>query len=83
MEHININLNDGAGNAMNMKISHQDLLVDGTTFGDPNTCYFGIFRSSLADTQSMSDQPYPTFWTLGSIILQKYYIVLDMSPYDE
>jgi hypothetical protein len=50
MEHININLNDGAGNAMNMKISHQDLLVDGTTFGDPNTCYFGIFRSSLADT---------------------------------
>ena len=69
-----------------MKISHQDLLVSGDEIGDTSdSCYFGIFKSSLNQKAfAVSDKAIVSkLWSLGTIILKHYYIVLDATPYDE
>ena len=72
---ININLDDGNGGTMLLAIKHSDLLMSGVNVGDTdNTCYFGVFRSHIN---------FPTYWTVGNILLRNYYMILDMTPFDE
>jgi len=52
-----------------------DLLIDGAIFGDPDSCYLGIFKNTGA--HNASDTVY-----LGTIFLQKYYTFFDMSECD-
>ena len=53
----------------------EDALINGTAFGDTQfTCYMPVFRSNLKDQYT---------WYLGNVVLQQYYLVFDMTPYDE
>tara|TARA_B110001450_G_scaffold54137_1_gene50564 strand:- start:123 stop:302 length:180 start_codon:yes stop_codon:yes gene_type:complete len=51
--------------------------VPGSKFGDPkgdNTCYVPVFRSPFESS---------TQWTMGTLFLEKYYMVLDQTPKNE
>ena len=65
---------------------HKDLLISGSEIGDSDdTCYFAIFKSSMSQ-KSFDDKfndVVSQMWTLGTIVLKQYYVVLDMTPYDE
>lgn len=57
------------------KIDGADLLIPAKNLGDSaDHCYVGVFRSLRADQQT---------WYLGNLFMKKYYIVYDMTPYDE
>lgn len=51
-----------------------DLLVDGSVFGETNTCYLGIFKNTNAQ--------HPTMTYAGVAFLKKYYTFFDMTGYD-
>lgn len=56
-------------------VDGKDLLIPAKNFGDSaNHCYVGVFRSMKADQQT---------WYLGNLFMKDYYIVYDMTPYDE
>ena len=65
---------------------HKDLLISGSEIGDTDdTCYFAIFKSSMSQ-KSFDDQfndVVSQMWTLGTVVLKQYYVILDMTPYDE
>ena len=65
---------------------HKDLLISGSEIGDSDdTCYFAIFKSSMSQ-KSFDDKfndVVSQMWTLGTIVLKQYYVVLYMTPYDE
>lgn len=51
-----------------------ELLIDGAHFGEPGSCYIGVFPNTNA--------PYPTMAYAGALFLKKYYTFFDMSGYD-
>lgn len=54
-------------------------MVDGKWFSDaPDTCYIPIFNHGLTRT----DEDKQTIW-VGNVFMQDYYVVYDMSNYDE
>lgn len=48
--------------------------VDGSLVGDPGSCYYGVFKSLIADQKT---------WIVGTMLMKEYYTIFDMSPYDE
>ena len=60
---------------MNINVEELDLRIPGGRFGaSDNHCYVPVFRSgSKSKTQ----------WKMGSIFTKKFYVVYDMTPYDE
>ena len=53
-------------------------MVDGKWFADPNTCWIPIFNHGVQRT----DEDTNTIW-VGNVFMQDYYVVYDMSQYDE
>ena len=65
---------DDAG-TMFLTADEHEFRMNGEQFGaDPNNCYIPVFRSQIG----LND-----LWLVGSIFMKKYYIVYDMTPYDE
>jgi len=52
------------------------MLIQAKDLGDrtSNNCYVGVFRSLNANQET---------WYLGNLFMNKYYVVYDMTPYDE
>ena len=48
--------------------------VEGSLLGDSGSCYYGVFKSLIADQNT---------WVMGTMIMKEYYTIFDMSPYDE
>lgn len=72
---INIALEDGR-RLVSLKVTDKrgSMLINGPDVGDvENTCYVPVFRS-----QNNQDT-----WFLGGLFLSQYYVVFDMTPYDE
>ena len=52
------------------------LEIDGETIElDATKCYIPIFRHKISGSNQI--------WYMGNIVNEKYYMVFDMSPYDE
>ena len=61
--------------SMYIRVDEKDLRLDGERFGAPSdNCYVPIFRSSAE---------FVDVWQVGSIFTKQYYLVYDMTPYDE
>jgi hypothetical protein len=55
--------------------SNNNFMIPGTVFGDTSdTCYLPVFRS-VGGSQDT--------WYIGNLFLQYFYLVFDMTPYDE
>lgn len=65
-----------ASQSVYYEIDGKDMLIPAKDLGDrtSNNCYVGVFRSMNADQQT---------WYLGNLFMNKYYVVYDMTPYDE
>ena len=51
------------------------MLISGSDVGDTNNrCYIPIFRAQLN---------YLDTWQVGNIFTKNYYMIYDMTPYDE
>lgn len=49
-------------------------MVSGDEFGEgDNVCYFTLFKSEIGNRDT---------WFLGSLLMEKYYTVFDMGPYE-
>lgn len=71
---LEVTLRDDASSIV-MSINQHDLLVPGTAFSDSaDTCYIGIFRSEIGHDNDIQ---------LGTVMMQNYIVVYDMTPYDE
>ena len=69
-----INIKDEQTN-FNIILQHKDLFITGDNIGDSsNTCYVALFRAQL-DFQKT--------YQLGNLMTKDYYLVFDMTPYDE
>ena len=53
------------------------MFIDGDLFGNPDTCYFGVFANS-----DSSDKMQRT-WIVGNNLMSQKYYFLDMGPYIE
>ena len=49
-------------------------MFNGDLIGDPGTCYLPVFRSMKGDQNT---------WYLGNLFMNYFYLVFDMSPYDD
>lgn len=65
-----------AGHSLDIVIDGQDLLIPGSQFGnaDDDLCYVGIYKQTHLSKQ---------LWTIGNVILKKYLIVYDLTPFNE
>ena len=53
----------------------ENMLINGTDVGDSvDTCYLPVFKQENGDQST---------WYLGMLFLTNYYIVFDMTPFDE
>ncbi len=53
----------------------ENLFISGSKLGDTDlTCYLPIFKASDDNLDT---------WILGNLIMQDYYVVFDMTPFDE
>ena len=53
----------------------ENLFISGSKLGDTDlTCYLPIFKASDDNSDT---------WILGNLIMQDYYVVFDMTPFDE
>ena len=62
---------------MDLVLQLKDLLVSGAKVGDTNQkCYIPIFRAELGQADT---------WKVGTLMMQNYYVVFDMTPifYDD
>lgn len=64
----------GPHNTEWLKLDQNNMWVDGTLVGDPGSCYYGLFKSLIADQKT---------WIVGTMLLKEYYTIFDMSPYDD
>ena len=71
-----LRLYDSVGGQFAINLNDQELLISGSQVGDTDDrCYIPIFFP-------FADGP-AGVWKLGGIVIQKYYVVFDMTPYDE
>ena len=60
---------------MHISVEEYDLKITGSRFGvSDDHCYVPIFRSGSKSKFN---------WQMGSIFTKKFYVVYDMTPYDE
>lgn len=60
---------------MDLVTTLNKLLISGSDVGDTNNrCYIPVFRSQIGFIDT---------WQVGSVFAQNYYLVYDMTPYDE
>lgn len=60
---------------MKLEVNEKQLFVNGEQFGaSPNLCYVTVFQSRLVDDD---------VWHVGSSLMKNYYVVYDMTPFDE
>jgi hypothetical protein len=71
-----LRLYDSVGGQFAINLMDRDLLIPGNEVGeDTSRCYLPFFyplENGPADT-----------WKLGNIVLKKYYVILDMTPFSE
>ena len=67
-----ISIYDELVTSPNYTIHEQDMLVEGSTFGETNTCYLAIFPVDNPQIDSV--------WYVGNVFMKKYYMVYDMTP---
>ena len=61
--------------SMIIDADEHEFRIDGEQFGaGKDSCYVPVFRSAVGLNQ---------VWLVGSIFMKKYYLVYDMTPYDE
>lgn len=61
--------------SMDLTLQLSDMLISGSDVGDTNNrCYIPIFRAQLN---------YLDTWQVGNIFTKNYYMIYDMTPYDE
>ena len=71
---MSIRLYDLGRTGKHIDIDKIKLLIPGSKIGaSDDWCYIPIFRSNFGSY---------TMWHLGSIFIQKYYVIYDMTPYD-
>mmetsp|Transcript_8602 Transcript_8602/g.14529 ORF Transcript_8602/g.14529 Transcript_8602/m.14529 type:complete len:242 (+) Transcript_8602:551-1276(+) len=69
-------IKDVTGKTVNYQINEQDMLIPGSTLKESdNTCYIAIFNSAVKNSDNSL--------YLGDIFFNKFYVVFDMTPYDE
>lgn len=67
-------MSDGvSGSFYQLSIPGKHLKVDGSEFGEPNTCHYGVYKSA-----SDADKNF-----IGTVLMKEYYVIFDMSPYDQ
>ena len=70
---MNIIITDNTGEYEKITASWHDIKVDGSLFGNADTCYFGIFANAGPSLQET--------WVIGSDMMSQKYYFLDMGPY--
>lgn len=66
-------ITDDTGETDTIAATWNNLKANGEVFGNPDTCYFGIFGNKGDNLQNQ--------WVVGSKMMSEKYYFFDMSPY--
>jgi hypothetical protein len=75
---IMIKSSEAEGKEFEIKFDIMDNLVNGMLLGDDaDSCYLPIFSNEQTASSNRDT------WFIGAKLIEPYYFVLDMTPYDE
>ena len=74
-QELKVTVGDDGSTTFELKVSEKELFIGGDQLGaSDRLCYVPVFQSKLG---------YTDLWLAGAALMKEYYVVYDMTPYDE